>query len=155
MSHRFLVCLLSLASVGCVLGCNNGDVDSASRELCVASCEREAECVAGITVAECVPDCVRTMGLVLLCDRDQMAMDACIADMASLSCEALEAGERRLGARTFAPKKVLAKRIAARSSPARSKASEMQSRLAVGPIPSIAKAKQRLRRSPRSRSTTM
>ena len=93
---RYLFVFLCVCTLGVMpmSGCGGQAVNPVWEALCDATCTRAIECVGdGNSIAECVSDCLGEIGGAP-CERpNEEAVDACVAEIATLSCEALEGGD--------------------------------------------------------------
>jgi hypothetical protein len=85
--------LAAIALAGLVLSdCGGDEANPVWKALCEASCTRAFECFPEEgSISECVSECLSGAGNEP-CDRNQDALNACVAGIAMLSCEAFETG---------------------------------------------------------------
>ena len=85
--------LAAIALTGLVLSdCGGDEANPVWKALCEASCTRAFECFPEEgSISECVSECLSGAGNEP-CDRNQDALNACVAGIAMLSCEAFETG---------------------------------------------------------------
>jgi len=94
MNRSLRISVLGALLVTLLSGCGEQAVNAVWQALCDATCTRAIECVGdGNSIAECVSDCLGEIGGAP-CERpNEEAVDACVAEIATLSCEALEGGD--------------------------------------------------------------
>ena len=71
-------------------GCAPDEVNPTFQAVCEAVCRRASECFPNGTVSECVSACLTGVGNPP-CERNQAALDACVAAFETLSCADLAA----------------------------------------------------------------